>query len=602
MNAVQIASALKAKKSGSGWIAKCPAHDDETPSLSISEVDGKVLVKCHAGCDQDAVIEKFREHGWWNGTDRSVPPDSHWKHGAPSAIYDYRDSSGQHVGRVMRFDREGGKKEISQCSLQGDSWTWKAMPAPRPLYRLASILKTDNTVLIVEGEKAVAAAAQIMTDMTVTTWAGGAKATDKADFSCLNGRNVILWPDNDGPGRDAVRSIAQCLQGVAASVRMFDPATLGKLPDGWDAADAMADKNCDLQAIWDGLTSAPELKSEFVKVAQLEPLKEPGKGVKSLAVTARHISDIIATPSRVRWLIRKELERGVIAVLAGKRGTFKSFIAQHWAMRAAITGETVLIVSAEGSGMDRRTLAYLKTHAPNVDTKGLPLYCIERRVDFNSAEGMRAVAEEVNRLQIRPALIVIDTLSKNSGGLDENDNSEVKEFIGRIDLGLRTPFDSTVLIVAHTGHGDQSRARGASAIEADTDACYIVSKPAEGMVSVTRERFKDAPELPPLNYVVEVVDLGYCDDYGDPVTSCALVPTEETPATRKPELKGKAQRQLLTAIQAAGDATKIWSLDELRRLGRTCGMTKGTARSAVEAITLSPYMVPTIGGYRLADA
>jgi hypothetical protein len=128
-----------------------------------------------------------------------------------------------------------------------------------------------------------------------------------------------------------------------------------------------------------------------------------------LTVTAPHISDIIAKPSRVRWLVRKELERGSIAVIAGKRGSFKSFIAMHWSMRAALAGEPVLIVSAGGSGMDRRALAWIKTHAPGADAQSLPVHCIERRVDFNSVEGIQAVADEIARLEIRPALVVIDT-------------------------------------------------------------------------------------------------------------------------------------------------------------------------------------------------
>ena len=39
------------KKTGHGqWIARCPAHEDRSPSLSIAEKDDRVLVHCHAGC------------------------------------------------------------------------------------------------------------------------------------------------------------------------------------------------------------------------------------------------------------------------------------------------------------------------------------------------------------------------------------------------------------------------------------------------------------------------------------------------------------------------------------------------------------------------
>ena len=49
---------LHAKRSGKSWIAKCPAHDDQKPSLSINEgADGRALVKCHAGCSTDDVLD-----------------------------------------------------------------------------------------------------------------------------------------------------------------------------------------------------------------------------------------------------------------------------------------------------------------------------------------------------------------------------------------------------------------------------------------------------------------------------------------------------------------------------------------------------------------
>jgi hypothetical protein len=48
---------LDAKRSGEGWLAKCPAHDDRQPSLSISEGrDGRVLLHCHAGCALDEIL------------------------------------------------------------------------------------------------------------------------------------------------------------------------------------------------------------------------------------------------------------------------------------------------------------------------------------------------------------------------------------------------------------------------------------------------------------------------------------------------------------------------------------------------------------------
>jgi putative DNA primase/helicase len=66
MTAETIAKALGGRKAGSGWTARCPAHDDRTPSLSIRDAeDNKVLVRCHAGCDQGRVITALRTRGLW---------------------------------------------------------------------------------------------------------------------------------------------------------------------------------------------------------------------------------------------------------------------------------------------------------------------------------------------------------------------------------------------------------------------------------------------------------------------------------------------------------------------------------------------------------
>src|SRR5438046_1314051 len=45
------------RKSRDGFIAKCPAHDDEKQSLKIDETGGKVLLNCFAGCPPQAIVE-----------------------------------------------------------------------------------------------------------------------------------------------------------------------------------------------------------------------------------------------------------------------------------------------------------------------------------------------------------------------------------------------------------------------------------------------------------------------------------------------------------------------------------------------------------------
>lgn len=79
INIHEIAAALHARKTGTGWIAKCPAHQDKSPSLSLRERDGRVLVHCHAGCPQADVIAALRQRCLWPERSREQwlrpPPD-----------------------------------------------------------------------------------------------------------------------------------------------------------------------------------------------------------------------------------------------------------------------------------------------------------------------------------------------------------------------------------------------------------------------------------------------------------------------------------------------------------------------------------------------
>jgi putative DNA primase/helicase len=80
LTAESIAKALGGRRLGRSWIARCAAHHDREPSLSMREADdGKILVHCHAGCDQEQVIASLRSRGLWpeNGLQPSRRSASH---------------------------------------------------------------------------------------------------------------------------------------------------------------------------------------------------------------------------------------------------------------------------------------------------------------------------------------------------------------------------------------------------------------------------------------------------------------------------------------------------------------------------------------------
>lgn len=69
MKAEAISRALGGRRTGTHWMAPCPGHEDRNPSLSIRDADdGKVLVHCHAGCDQALVIAELRSRDLWDGS------------------------------------------------------------------------------------------------------------------------------------------------------------------------------------------------------------------------------------------------------------------------------------------------------------------------------------------------------------------------------------------------------------------------------------------------------------------------------------------------------------------------------------------------------
>lgn len=74
--AEQVGRALNGQKSGRGWICFCPAHDNtKTPALSVSDgSNGRLLVKCHAGCDGRTVIAELQRRGIIDGHGHDIKP------------------------------------------------------------------------------------------------------------------------------------------------------------------------------------------------------------------------------------------------------------------------------------------------------------------------------------------------------------------------------------------------------------------------------------------------------------------------------------------------------------------------------------------------
>ena len=172
--------------------------------------------------------------------DVPTPAMIHPAFGKPTTPWAYRNSGGDLLFYIARYDPEDGKKLLWPWSWDGSRWVTKAWTEPRPLYGLDLLAKDpEKQVLVVEGEKAADAARRIAGDnFVVVTWPFGAKAWDKVDWTPLSGRSVTLWPDADEAGVNAMQGIALILHGMGCEVAILDVA--GQ-PEGWDAADAEAE-------------------------------------------------------------------------------------------------------------------------------------------------------------------------------------------------------------------------------------------------------------------------------------------------------------------------------------------------------------------------
>ena len=168
--------------------------------------------------------------GIWCDPDRD---EVNWRF-LPSAFYKYTDKSGITAFYIVRWDftKEGErKKELRPYifDIEKKKWTSKGYPAPRPLYNLFELIKKPNApVLIVEGEKTVEAAKLLFPDYVVITSCGGANAANQTNWSTLEGRNVIIAPDNGTAGNDYGKAALKlCEKSGVNSAKFIYPKTLG---------------------------------------------------------------------------------------------------------------------------------------------------------------------------------------------------------------------------------------------------------------------------------------------------------------------------------------------------------------------------------------
>ena len=294
-----LAALPDAKRNGKDWIARCPAHDDRRPSLSIAQGDdGRALLHCHAGCSNEDIVAAL---GWTmtqlmppaTGPHRGrgdprikkapagrprarkkLPTVYQSAHDAIAALerqlgprskeWTYQAADGNPVGVIVRWDTPapapGSGKDIRPVSKTLEGWIIGGMPEPRPLYRLPELMAaaaSGKRVYVCEGEKAADAARSV--GLIATTSPHGSKSAAKTDWSPLKGSTasssrpqceVVILPDADEPGERYAEDVVSLLTRLSPPP-IIKVIRLPGLPfgQGGDMADFEELRGGDIEAI-----------------------------------------------------------------------------------------------------------------------------------------------------------------------------------------------------------------------------------------------------------------------------------------------------------------------------------------------------------------
>ena len=219
MTAADVVARFRgARRSGDGWTARCPAHEDRRASLSITEKPDRTLLHCHAGCDPDAVAGA----AGLSLSDLFADAPSTSGPGKPSiaATYDYTDEHGSLLYQVVRYL----PKNFRQRKPDGNGgWIWKLGDVRRVAYRVPEVLeaiRVGRMVFIVEGEKDADRLHGL--GLAATCNAGGAGKWTVELSEHFRGARVVILPDNDEPGRKHAADVAAKLHGIASEVRIVE--------------------------------------------------------------------------------------------------------------------------------------------------------------------------------------------------------------------------------------------------------------------------------------------------------------------------------------------------------------------------------------------
>lgn len=513
-----IADLLDGKPRGEGYQCHCPAHDDDTPSLSLDlGSDGRILLYCHAGCDFDVVADELERKGVPRAALASLPPGMKPNgrnrtsgKAKITAVYDYRDRDGTLRYQTVRLEPKG----FYQRRPDGRGGWLNNLHGIEPLpYRLPELLAAigqGQTVYVVEGEKDADRLASL--GLAATCNHGGAGKWQAVHSSFLKGASrVAILPDNDAAGKKHASAVAASLHEAGMEdIRVVDLS--GLPPKG------------DISAWLDAGNTITELDQLVEDARRWRPASEPlaSSGYWRILPAA----EVLELPAP-HWLIAGEIPAGGLTVLYGDSGCGKSFLALDYALRVAQEANVVYIAGEGLAGYPDRLLAWRNHHRLPIDRfhlvdEAIPL------LDELAVGEFCAIAAALS-----PRLIVIDTLARCMLGGDENSARDMGLFIAACNR-IQRESGAAVLVVHHTGK-NRNGERGSSALRGGADSMIELSND-DGLISLTCAKSKDSE--PFRTRYLRLVKVATRQGR----ESCVLLPAEKVLASEK--LTDSQQRAL----------------------------------------------------------
>jgi putative DNA primase/helicase len=227
---LEIVDGMKALSEGDSFRAPCPLHEGkDSRSLKLTEREGGIDLYCFAGCEPGEVLREI-ERRLDSGDTFRKPKEEPL--GELVTTYDYRDEFGRISFRKHRYE----PKTFRIDAWDPDSGEFLAgINGHRPLlYRLPEVIGSER-VIIVEGEKDADNGRELgLEGYAFTTNFDGAGKWLPSYSQTLAYKEIVIIPDNDPPGREHGRAVANSIAPFAKSVRVLE------LPEGKDLSDWLA--------------------------------------------------------------------------------------------------------------------------------------------------------------------------------------------------------------------------------------------------------------------------------------------------------------------------------------------------------------------------